>query len=128
MPFGGGLCFWIRSLSEPSCPGVELTSEPHSKPRRRAGKMKKLKLDLEQIQVTSFSPQPANGGGRGTVEALEATVHIHCSEGCIPSGETPANSLVCDGDVFTWPTCNDYQTCAGYVCPETDAPTPTGVG
>jgi hypothetical protein len=87
--------------------------------------MKKLKLDLDEIQVTSFSPLPTHGGSRGTVEGLEATVHLHCSEGCIPSGETPAYSLICDGGVFTWPTCNDYQTCAGYVCPNMLAPTPS---
>ena len=84
--------------------------------------MKKLKLDLDQIQVISFSPQPTPGGSRGTVKSLEATIHIHCSEGCMPYVDTS----YCDEGVFTWPTCNDYQTCAGYVCPNQDAPTPTG--
>ena len=85
--------------------------------------MKKLKLDLDQIQVISFSPQSTHGGSSGTVEALEATIHLHCSEGCIPSAETPAYSLICDGGVFTWPTCNN--SCEGH-CDIRDAPTPTG--
>ena len=65
--------------------------------------MKKLKLDLDQIQVISFSPQTTHGGSRGTVEGL---------------GET-------DPDVFTWPTCNEYQTCEGFICPNIDDPTLT---
>lgn len=80
--------------------------------------MKKLKLDLDQIQVTSFSPQPAPGGSRGTVEGLEATIYHHCSEGCFPY----VDSANCE-DVFTWPTCNDYQTCVGYACPAMVVPT-----
>ncbi|MBB4634634.1 hypothetical protein [Longimicrobium terrae] len=84
--------------------------------------MKKLKLDLDRLQVTSFTPQSAGGGIRGTVKGLQETRHIHCSEGCIPSGETPA-SLICGGGVFTWPTCGDFQSCVGYVCLEERAPT-----
>jgi hypothetical protein len=80
--------------------------------------MKKLKLDLDQIQVTSFSTQLTHGGGRGTVEGLEqeATIHLNCSEGCIPSDETPAYSLICDGGVFTWGTCGGFLSCAQYTC------------
>jgi hypothetical protein len=91
-------------------------------------RMKKLRLDLDQIHVTSFSIQTTRGGGRGTVEGLEetegseATRHLNCSEGCMPYVDT----MYCDEGVFTWPTCNDYQTCAGYVCPNMDEPTPTG--
>lgn len=81
--------------------------------------MKKLKLDLDQIQVISFSPQPTAGGRRGTVESLEATIHIHCSEGCIPYVDT----AYCDDGVFTWATCNN--SCDGH-CDIRDAPTPTG--
>lgn len=78
--------------------------------------MKKLKLDLDQIQVTSFSTQ-LTVGGRGTVEGLEATIHLHCSEGCIPSNETPAHSLICDGGgVFTWDTCGGFLSCVLYTC------------
>ena len=84
--------------------------------------MKKLKLDLDQIHVTSFSTQPTRGGGRGTVEGLEetegseATRHLNCSEGCIPSDETPAYSFICDGGVFTWGTCGGFLSCAEYTC------------
>lgn len=82
--------------------------------------MKKLTLDLDQIHVISFSPQPADGGRR-TVIGLEGTIPLHCTENCFPSPDTP-HSLLCDGGVFTWPTCNDYQTCEGYVCPDLAAP------
>ncbi len=76
--------------------------------------MKKLKLNLDQIQVISFSPQPPSEGDRGTVKG-NATIHIHCSEACFPPDDTFG---YCDEGVFTWPTCNDFQTCEGYVCPD----------
>lgn len=87
--------------------------------------MKKLKLDLDQIHVTSFSTQPTRGGGRGTVEGLEATRHLNCSEGCIPSDETPAYSLICDGGVFTWGTCGGFLSCEPFSCAVEVAPAHT---
>lgn len=57
--------------------------------------MRKLKLDLGQIQVTTFATK-ATEGDRGTVQGFSA--------------------------VFTWPTCNEYQTCEGYICPNIDVP------
>lgn len=65
--------------------------------------MKKLKLDVEQVKVASFST-------RGTPTVRPGTVRGH--------GDT-------DPSVFTWPTCNDYQTCVGYICPDFLSPPET---
>lgn len=39
--------------------------------------MKKLKLDLNQIQVTSFTMEPAKGGG-GTVNGFAPDTEVGC--------------------------------------------------
>jgi hypothetical protein len=70
--------------------------------------MKKLKLDLDQIQVTSYSPQPTHGGSRGTVEGLEEPTHI---------------DQTCIGCFYTAPDCTEYLSCVEYTCPATVAPT-----
>jgi len=47
--------------------------------------MEKLKLDVDELVVASFSPAEADQeGGRGTVQAHSRTFEFRCTNDCTP--------------------------------------------
>jgi len=57
--------------------------------------MKKLKLDLDQIQVASFTMETAKGSA-GTVDGFESDTDLGCG-----GGNTGASCRFCVPDPFT---------------------------
>lgn len=82
--------------------------------------MKSLRLDLDDLHVETFSPEPADAADRGTIFGYDSLNPDYCATGkyagCDP-GDTGGGGISgnsCDG-----PSC-DYmvQTCAGAgTCP-----------
>jgi len=77
--------------------------------------MKKIKLDLDRLDVESFAVTPARDEG--------GTVHAHVSPGCTPDGtcETLFTCYSCDGGSCEGASCHLDFTCTdcGGTCAET---------
>lgn len=77
--------------------------------------MKKIKLELDRLDVESFTVTPAR--------AESGTVHGHVSPGCTPAGacETLFTCYSCDGGSCEEPSCHLAFTCTdcGETCAET---------
>jgi hypothetical protein len=79
--------------------------------------MRKLRLDVEQLQVESFSPQAGPARARGTVEGRAMATYA-CTEGwdgCPVETVGETCDVLCS-DTQVGPTC-DYISCDAFYCP-----------
>jgi hypothetical protein len=72
--------------------------------------MRKLKLDLDQITVDSFDPNPSEGVRRGTVQGFGPTPVFTCPLTCDTCYNTCAS---CDGTCENSCAGTCYYTCGG---------------
>ncbi|SOD03165.1 hypothetical protein SAMN05216486_10851 [bacterium JGI 053] len=79
--------------------------------------MRKLRLDLEQLQVESFSAQPRRARSRGTVNGRAMATYA-CTEGwdgcAVETVGATCNVLCSHSNVG--PSC-DYVSCLNNYCP-----------
>lgn len=83
--------------------------------------MKKITLDLDDLQVESFETAPESGDGRGTVFGYAPTVFgtCNCTAGSLTCDTCTAcnGGFTCEGTCETcWATCGVAQTGDGDSC------------
>ena len=74
--------------------------------------MKKLKLEIEALQVDSFAPAADADAEAGTVQGAQATRFQTCAQSCGCPVTDLAHTCTCpDTSQFNPCFCTEYQTC-----------------